>query len=87
VTRPGRPALGAPLTARERQVAELAADGMASREIAAVLFVSVRTVECHLWAAYAKTGTGSRVRLVHWLAENPDAAPAAQQAAVAGRQP
>jgi DNA-binding NarL/FixJ family response regulator len=86
VTRPGRPAFGAPLTSRERQVAELAADGMPSREIADALFVSVRTVECHLWAAYAKTGTGSRVKLLHWLADNPDAAPAAHQATAAGQQ-
>jgi DNA-binding CsgD family transcriptional regulator len=45
----------------------LAAAGLTSREIAAQLFISVRTVECHLRAAYAKTGTGTRVRLANWL--------------------
>jgi hypothetical protein len=30
--------------------------------------VGVRTVECHLGAACAKNGTGSRIRLANWLA-------------------
>jgi hypothetical protein len=25
-------------------------------------------VECHLWACYRKTGTGTRTRLALWLA-------------------
>lgn len=56
-----------PLTAREHEVALLAATGLRSAEIAARLFVSVRTVDAHLRAAYAKTGTGTRVRLANWL--------------------
>ena len=37
-----------PLTAREREVALLAAGGRSSREIADVLYLSTRTVETHL---------------------------------------
>ena len=58
------------LTAREHEVAQLTASGLRSREIAAQLFVSVRTIDAHLRSAYAKTGTGSRVKLTNWLAGN-----------------
>ncbi len=36
-----------PLTLRERQVLKLIAEGKSSKEIAALLFISVRTVERH----------------------------------------
>jgi DNA-binding CsgD family transcriptional regulator len=65
---PGGP--GSPLTAREHEVACLVASGLRSSEIARQLFVSVRTVDAHLRSAYAKTGTGSRVRLANWLLGN-----------------
>jgi len=58
---------GSPLTRRESEVARLAASGLTNREIAKSLSLSVRTVECHLWSAYRKTRTGTRVRLVLWL--------------------
>lgn len=63
--RPRRAALrGAnALTASERRVADLAADGRANREIAAELVVTVRTVEFHLSHAYAKLGIRSRTEL------------------------
>jgi DNA-binding CsgD family transcriptional regulator len=51
------------LTRREREVAGLAAAGLASREIAAKLFVSVRTVDNHLQNAYSKLGVTSRDEL------------------------
>lgn len=51
------------LTATERQVAELAAEGLANKEIAGALFVSVRTVEEHLKHVYAKLGIRSRTQL------------------------
>jgi DNA-binding CsgD family transcriptional regulator len=60
-------ARGSPLTAREHEVAVLAAEGLRSAEIAVKLFVSLQTVHSHLRSAYAKTGTGSRVRLANWL--------------------
>jgi DNA-binding NarL/FixJ family response regulator len=55
------------LTNRESEVARLVAGGLTNREIAARLVLSVRTVECHLWSAYRKTGTGTRTRLALWL--------------------
>lgn len=48
------------LTSRERQVAELAADGARSRDIANKLFLSPRTVENHLQRVYAKLGVNGR---------------------------
>jgi DNA-binding CsgD family transcriptional regulator len=51
------------LTETERRVAELAADGRSSREIAATLFTGVRTVEAHLQHVYRKLGVHSRIEL------------------------
>jgi ATP/maltotriose-dependent transcriptional regulator MalT len=51
------------LTARERQVAGLAAQGMSNREIAEALFVTVKTVEWHLKHTYEKLGVSSRREL------------------------
>jgi DNA-binding CsgD family transcriptional regulator len=65
-----RPRLAGPLTARELEIAGLVAECLTDRQIAGRLFISPRTVHAHLRAAYAKTGTGSRVRLLNWLAEN-----------------
>jgi DNA-binding CsgD family transcriptional regulator len=55
------------LTRREREVAGLAAAGLASREIAAKLFVSVRTVDNHLQNAYSKLGVTGRDELARAL--------------------
>jgi len=49
-----------PLSAREREVALLAAGGHPSREIADRLHLSVRTVDNHLQRVYAKLGIRSR---------------------------
>jgi len=51
------------LTRREREVAGLAATGMASRDIAAKLVLSVRTVDNHLQNVYSKLGVTSRDEL------------------------
>lgn len=52
------------LTPQERRVAELAATGRSRREIAGQLSVSVRTVETHLYRAYAKLGIHSQRELM-----------------------
>jgi DNA-binding CsgD family transcriptional regulator len=58
----------ASLTASERRVAELAADGLTNREIAQALFVTARTVEGHLTRVFAKLDVGSRRELPGRLA-------------------
>jgi DNA-binding CsgD family transcriptional regulator len=52
-----------PLTNREREIAQLAADGLSSRVIAERLFVSVRTVDNHLGRIYTKFGVAGRSEL------------------------
>ncbi len=59
----GRVARPTELTEMERRVAELAVEGRTNREIAAHLFVSVRTVESHLSSAYRKLGVRRRAEL------------------------
>ncbi len=48
------------LTAREREVATLASQGVSNQEIARRLVLSVRTVETHLARVYDKLGINSR---------------------------
>lgn len=54
---------GAELTDREREIAALAASGMASKAIAEELFVSRRTVDNHLHRVYEKLGVSGRDEL------------------------
>jgi DNA-binding CsgD family transcriptional regulator len=51
------------LTAAERRVAELVAEGRTNREVAAALFLTERTVASHLTHVYAKLGIRSRTEL------------------------
>ena len=51
------------LTDRERRVARLAGRGLSNKEIAAQLYVSVRTVANQLQSAYAKLGIHDRREL------------------------
>ena len=62
-----RPAPEGGLTAAERRVAELAASGLANKEIAQEMVVSVKTVEFHLSNTYAKLGIRSRGELAQTL--------------------
>jgi DNA-binding CsgD family transcriptional regulator len=62
-----RPTAGGGLTPSERRVAELVADGLSNKEVAAQLFVSVYTVEEHLSNVYAKLGIRSRTQLARHL--------------------
>lgn len=51
------------LTRREHEVAMLAGAGLSDRDIAARLFISVRTVQTHLANAYGKLGARRRTEL------------------------
>ena len=51
------------LTAREREIATLAASGLSSREIGERLFLSRRTVDNHLGSVYTKLGITGRDEL------------------------
>jgi DNA-binding CsgD family transcriptional regulator len=55
------------LTAAERRVATLVADGRTNREVAAALFLGERTVAGHLTRVYAKLGVRSRTELARLL--------------------
>lgn len=56
------------LTSTERRIAELATSGMTNRDIAATLFVSLKTVEANLTQTYRKLGIRSRAQLAAKLA-------------------
>jgi DNA-binding CsgD family transcriptional regulator len=61
------------LTPSERRVAAMAAEGLANRDIAQALFVTLRTVELHLSNAFRKLGVSSRTQLAAALAQSPTA--------------
>jgi DNA-binding CsgD family transcriptional regulator len=65
---------GAGLTPSEQRVAELAASGMTTRDVAATLFMSPKTVEANLGRIYRKLGIRSRVELGQHL-RSPDMPP------------
>jgi DNA-binding NarL/FixJ family response regulator len=48
------------LTTREHQILQLLSNGQSNEEIAASLFISVRTVEHHVSAILGKLGTATR---------------------------
>ncbi len=61
----GRPVAGVDaLTSREQQVAALVTHGLTNRQIAAQLFVTVKTVEMHLSRVFTKLGVLNRAGLV-----------------------
>jgi DNA-binding CsgD family transcriptional regulator len=60
------PSTGA-LTPTESRVAELVAEGLQTKQVAAALFVSAKTVEGHLTNIYAKLGVHSRTELARKL--------------------
>ena len=55
------------LTRREREVADLVAQGLTNREIAARLFISERTAESHLEQIHGKLGFHSRLQIAAWV--------------------
>ncbi|MGH2856928.1 MAG: helix-turn-helix transcriptional regulator, partial [Solirubrobacteraceae bacterium] len=61
------PATADELTAQELQIAELLAGGRTTREAAAALFLSPKTIEYHLRHVYMKLGVHSRGELAELL--------------------
>ncbi|WP_431935282.1 response regulator [Micromonospora sp. RP3T] len=64
--RTGTPRRSAGLTAREQDVLDLVAEGLANTEIAERLHIGVTTVKTHITSLMAKTGSPNRVRLALW---------------------
>lgn len=58
------------LTKRERRVAELLAQGLSNRDIAADLVLSPRTVESHVRHILAKLGFRSRSQIASWISRH-----------------
>ena len=63
------PSTTAPLTAREREVAALVAQGMSNRQIAQELYLSERTIENHVSKIRRKLGLNSRSQLSSWVTQ------------------
>ncbi|MFE3059520.1 protein kinase [Nocardia sp. NPDC059239] len=63
---------GVCLTKRERQVAELVAQGHTNRAIAARLVISPRTAAGHVEHILTKLGFTSRAQIAVWVSERPD---------------
>jgi DNA-binding NarL/FixJ family response regulator len=59
-----------PLTARERSVVRLIADGYSNRKIASILSISIKTVETHRAAARRKLNLRSTADLVRYVIRN-----------------
>ena len=59
------------LTRREREVAELVAQGLTNQQVATRLHRSLRTVETHVRSIRAKLDVGSREQIATWIAEQP----------------
>jgi len=58
------------LTPREREIAELVAEGLSNRDIAQRLSIAQRTAECHVENILTKFGFRSRTQIATWVAEN-----------------
>ncbi|MDG3014660.1 protein kinase domain-containing protein [Speluncibacter jeojiensis] len=58
------------LTKRERQIADLVADGLTNKAIATRLVISQRTVEGHVEHILGKLGFNSRAQVAAWVVEH-----------------
>jgi DNA-binding NarL/FixJ family response regulator len=57
------------LSPREREVLKLLARGYAYKEIAAQLFISIKTVETHVSSVLRKTQKSNRYELSRWASD------------------
>ncbi|GLX01924.1 LuxR C-terminal-related transcriptional regulator [Microtetraspora sp. NBRC 16547] len=69
-----RPAETSPLTPRETEIAQLVAQGMSNKEIAATLVIAQRTAEGHIEHILSKLGFSSRAQIAVWVRERNHAA-------------
>jgi DNA-binding NarL/FixJ family response regulator len=58
------------LTAREREIVQLIAEGMSNKEICRRLSISIKTVEAHRTSAMRKLGVSSTANLVRYAVRN-----------------
>jgi predicted ATPase/DNA-binding CsgD family transcriptional regulator len=64
-----KPRAGGALTRREWEIAELLAQGLSNKEVAARLVISQRTAESHVEHILAKLGMTSRSQVGSWVVE------------------
>jgi non-specific serine/threonine protein kinase len=64
------PKAAAQLTRREAEIAELIAEGLSNKEIAARLVIAQRTAEGHVEHILTKLGFSSRAQVAAWVAGN-----------------
>lgn len=61
-----------PLTRREREIAELVAQGLTNRQIAAVAHIAERTAENHVQHILTKLGLSTRTQIATWITRDRD---------------
>ncbi|WP_062993085.1 helix-turn-helix transcriptional regulator [Nocardia anaemiae] len=66
------PGLSAELNTREREVADLIADGLTNKSIAARLSISHRTADRHVEHILVKLGFTKRAQIAAWVAAGAD---------------
>jgi DNA-binding NarL/FixJ family response regulator len=65
-----RKAPGADLSAREREVLDLVAEGLANKQIARRLGITERTVKVHLGNVFRRIGVGDRTSAALWARDH-----------------
>ena len=76
--RPPRTDAGDALSAREREVLELVAKGLANKQIGRTLGITERTVKVHVGNVFRRIGVADRTSAAFWARENLPAAPRAE---------